>query len=121
MSTTVCWTRKDHVELGIDTWLSQLVDKPQGRARLWMKKEDLPNYEHDSGMEQFLSYNKKNLGFRTRHEESVALKHLCHRLKRQAGETMSAWINRSNCAYQQMLEKLRNGDLDANNRASRHS
>ena len=101
--------------------VARLVDKLQGRARLWMKKEDLPNYEHDCGMDRFLSYNKKNPGIRTRHEETFALKHLCRRLKRHAGETMSAWINRSDYAYQQMLEKLRTGDLDANDRASRHS
>ena len=74
-----------------------------------MKKEDLSNYEHNDGMEQFLSYIKKKA---THHEESVALIDFFYRLRRKPRETMSAWINRSDFAYQKMLDKLRDGDDD---------
>ena len=30
--------------------VAKMVDRLQGCARLWMKEEDLSNYEHDGGM-----------------------------------------------------------------------
>ena len=67
----------------------------------------MSHFEHDDGMEQFLSYSTKRASIRTHHEESVDLKGFSHRLKRKLGATMSAWIHRSDNACENMLDKVR--------------
>ena len=48
-------------------------NKLKGRARLWMKKEDLFYYELDEGTEHFSTNFTKKAGNPTQHEKSVAL------------------------------------------------
>ena len=70
------------------------------------------HFEHDDGMEQFLSYSTKKASIRTHHEESVDLKGFPHRLKRKLGATMSAWVHRSDYACENMLDKVERSETE---------
>ena len=47
VGTTVCCFQKGSRRADFRYLVATLVDKLQGRARLWVKKEELSNYEHD--------------------------------------------------------------------------